>query len=75
MNTMDDFVDLIREEIGLNLTLADLNSVFDDIPGWDSINLLRLLVVLEQKYGYSMSMADVLEVPNLASLFDMVECR
>ena len=69
MNTIDDFVALVREEIGLPLELADLDRHFDELPGWDSVHLLQLLTVLEKKTGRRISLPAVLESSSLENIY------
>jgi acyl carrier protein len=66
---IDDFVSLIRDELGLEVTAADIDKGFDELPGWDSVYLLWLLTALERETCRQVSMPDVLEAGNLAQLY------
>jgi acyl carrier protein len=69
VNTIDDFVDLIHDEIGLAVTAQDVGRTFDEIPGWDSVHLLSLLTALERATGRRISMPEVLEASSLEHVF------
>ncbi|MDL4815431.1 acyl carrier protein [Actinomadura opuntiae] len=65
---IDDFVALVRDELGLPVTAADAGRSFDELPGWDSVHLLWLLTTLERETGRPLSLPDVLEAGSLAQL-------
>ena len=71
MNNLDEFVTLVRDEIGLPVSAGDVNLAFDRLPGWDSVLLLRLVTVLERETGRGISSPDVLQAPNLARIYDL----
>ncbi|GFE13624.1 hypothetical protein Sgleb_16710 [Streptomyces glebosus] len=75
MNSMDDFVTLVRDEIGLPITAGHLDVGFDQVPEWDSLHLLRLIAVLERETGSTLSFPDVLQAPNLGSLYRLAEAK
>ncbi|MFE7200185.1 phosphopantetheine-binding protein [Pseudonocardia alni] len=61
----DRFVSLLRDELGLDLSAADLDTPFDALAGWDSVLLLRLLGVAEPLTGRRAPMIEVLEANDL----------
>lgn len=71
MNTIDDFVNIIRDELGLELTTEDIGRSFDEVPGWDSVHLLTLLTVLERTTGRQISMPDVLAASSLERIYSL----
>jgi acyl carrier protein len=72
VNSIDEFVRLLREEIGLAVTADDVALAFDDLPGWDSLHLLTLLTVLERETGRRISLPSLLESPSLAHVYTLV---
>lgn len=68
MNSIDDLVTLVRDELGLPLTAADADRKLSDLEGWDSVHLLWLLTALERSTGRRISMPDVLEAGTLADI-------
>jgi acyl carrier protein len=69
VNDIEDFVALIRDEIGLALTAQDAALDLDRVAGWDSVHLLSLLAVLERETGRRIPMPAVLEAPNLRAIY------
>ncbi|MGW4211286.1 acyl carrier protein [Lentzea sp. NPDC004789] len=69
MKTIDDFVTLLREEIGLAVSADDVEADLDQVPGWDSIHLLALTMVLEQRTGRTIAMPDLLEAATLGHIY------
>jgi acyl carrier protein len=72
VNTVGDFVGLVRDELGLPITVDDLERDLHELPGWDSMHLLWLLVRLERRTGRSLQLADLLEAPNLEQIYALV---
>jgi acyl carrier protein len=71
MTTVDEFVTLLRDEVGLPVTGADVDLDFDQLPGWDSAVLLHLVTVLERATGRSVSLPDLLTARTLSSVYDL----
>ena len=69
MNTLNDFMALIYEELGLSLTANDTTINLSLLPGWDSVHALQLLTALERKTGRRISMPDALEAPDLQHIY------
>jgi hypothetical protein len=75
VNTIDDFVCLVRDEVGLLVSIEDVGVGLDEIPGWDSIHLLYLLTALERTTGRRISMPDVLSASSLAHIYELAGGR
>jgi acyl carrier protein len=69
VNTIDDFVALLRDEIGIPVTAHDTSLRLDEVAGWDSVHLLSLLTLLERRTGHSVPFADVLEAETLKDIY------
>ncbi|MFF5248703.1 acyl carrier protein [Streptosporangium sp. NPDC000095] len=67
-----EFVDLLQDELGLDVGAENLGRAFDDLPGWDSVRLLAMLVLLEKHLGKPLSLPDFLEASNLESIYEAV---
>lgn len=68
MNSIDDLVALIRDELGLPLTSEDADRPLDDVAGWDSVHMLWLVTALERQTGRGVSMPDLLEARSLKDI-------
>lgn len=75
MNTLDDFVELVRDELGLAVTTETVGQTFDQLEGWDSVQLLALLTALERETGRRISLPDVLEAPSLEHVYTLAVAR
>jgi acyl carrier protein len=71
VNSIDDFADLLRSQLGLAVTPEQISGDFDQVPGWDSVQLLALLTVLERATGRRISLPDVLEAGSLHDVFSV----
>ena len=72
MNSLDDFVALVRDELGLPVTTETVGVAFDELAGWDSVHLLSLLAVLERATGRRIALPDILQAPNLEHVYGLV---
>lgn len=72
MNSIADFVQILRNELGLAVTEADAVLGFDQLAGWDSVHLLSLLSIVERQTGRALPLPDVLEAGNLAEIYALV---
>jgi acyl carrier protein len=66
--TTDDFVAILRDDMGLPVTADDIGLRLDEVPGWDSVHLLSLLTFLERRTGRGLPLADVLEAGSLREI-------
>lgn len=69
MNGIEDLVALVRDELGLPVTVADAARRLDEIPGWDSMHLLWLGTELERATGRPVALPDVLAATSLEGLY------
>ncbi|MCD0451591.1 acyl carrier protein [Actinocorallia sp. API 0066] len=66
----DWFVEILRDELDIDVTADDLTRSLDELPGWDSVKLLTLLVALERHTGATLSLPDLLEARTLAAVHE-----
>lgn len=69
MNTIDDFITLLREEMGIPVTAGDAALSLDQVAGWDSVHVLSLLTLLERRTGRTLPLAGILEAGSLADIY------
>jgi acyl carrier protein len=75
VTTIDDFIAIVHDEIGLRVTADDIELSLDQVPGWDSVHLLALLVSMERATGRRISLPDVLEAESLEQLYRLAVGR
>jgi acyl carrier protein len=76
LGTLDGFLRLVRDDLGLVTDLAGPEAAgcdLTDLPGWDSVNLLRLVTLLEQESGRAMPVGRILEARTLEEIYALVE--
>lgn len=70
--TETEFVTLVQAECGLPLGAGDLRTRFEDLSGWDSVYLLKVLSALERQRGITLPIARLLEARSLVELHHAV---
>ena len=55
-----------------NLNISE-NTSSDDIPKWDSLNNIKLLISIEQKLNIRFSPSNISGIKNVGELIDLIE--
>ncbi|MFC8079307.1 acyl carrier protein [Streptomyces sp. NPDC057307] len=71
MNSLAEFVTLVHEELGIEVTVDTVGKSWDDVPGWDSVHLITLLSLLERETRRPVSLPDMLEAGSLKEVYDL----
>jgi acyl carrier protein len=71
VTTVEEFVGLLRDQLGLDVTADDLATGLDRLPGWDSVQLLSLCTTLERETGRGLSLPDVLDASSLGRIYEL----
>jgi acyl carrier protein len=71
MTDLEDFAALVRDEIGIPVTVHDLDRGFDELKGWDSVHLLSLVTALERASGRAVGLPEVLEAASLRGIYEL----
>ncbi|MBU6536122.1 acyl carrier protein [Streptomyces sp. NPDC057245] len=69
MQTIDDFVRLVRDELGMPLAEHQVSADLDQLPDWDSLYLLKLVTALEQATGRQLPVGRLLEARSLSEIY------
>ncbi|MFC4506755.1 MULTISPECIES: acyl carrier protein [Streptomyces] len=69
MDTIDDFVRLVRDELGMPLEEYQVTSDLDQLPEWDSLYLLKLVTALEGATGRPLPVGRLLEARSLDEIY------
>ncbi|HEV2639000.1 MAG TPA: phosphopantetheine-binding protein [Actinocrinis sp.] len=72
MNSVEDLISLIQDELGIAVTADDVDRSLDQIPGWDSVHLLWLVTLVEQRTGRPTSLPDLLEARDIVGLYNVL---
>ncbi|MGO4461384.1 phosphopantetheine-binding protein [Streptomyces sp. M-16] len=62
------FLGLISDELGLELTEEEAHADLDALPSWDSVHLLRLVMLIEQETGRRVPVSAVLRARSIARI-------
>jgi acyl carrier protein len=72
-DSLPGFLHLVRTELDLELTDQDAETELAALPGWDSMNLLRLVTLLESGSGRRLPVPNVLAARNLREIYAVLE--
>ena len=72
MNDVATFLELVRDELGLAVDEDALDRPLDQLEAWDSVQLLRLIGVLEAEVGRPLSFPDVIRARSLRAIHAVV---
>ena len=68
MIALNEFLGLVNDELGIDADSGDLDRPLDQLPGWDSVLLLKLITVLETATATPQSLPALLHSANLRQL-------
>lgn len=64
---------IIRDILGSpDLQLAE-STTAPDVPGWDSLTHVQIIIGIEQAFGFRMTTTEVAQLQNTGSLIDVVQ--
>lgn len=69
---LTDYHRLVREDLALPLTDDQFAADFDELPDWDSLLLLKLVVLLERATGHPVAVSRLFETRSLQQIYDEV---
>jgi acyl carrier protein len=72
MITRQDFIRVVRDELALPLSDADLQTDLDQVVHWQSVQIVRLVVALEKETGRRVPVSRLMEQRTLAGMYAAV---
>ncbi|NED16339.1 phosphopantetheine-binding protein [Streptomyces sp. SID9124] len=70
---LDAFLRIVGDDLGLDVEHPDgADLALTEVPGWDSLNLLRLVVLLEES-GHHVPVHRLLEAQSLRDIHTLVK--
>ncbi|WP_238432039.1 acyl carrier protein [Streptomyces cavernae] len=66
------FLAMVRDGLGMDLTEEQLAADFDLLPDWDSVHLLRLVMLLERETGRSVPVRRVLQARSMREIHSLL---
>jgi acyl carrier protein len=73
MISKEEFLAILDEELGFAISAEDLKADVGNLAGWDSVMLLRVLLVFEKKLNRRISLPRLLEARTMAAVFEVME--
>lgn len=72
---MDELGQLLRETLAQRHLMISRETTADDIPGWDSLSHLFVVMEIEMRFGIAVSAEEIGQLPNIGSLCDLIAMR
>lgn len=69
LDSIEDFVALLRDHVGLQISVQDVPKSLDEIPGWDSLHLLWIMTAVHRRTGRSVPIPELLEAGTLEDVY------
>ena len=66
------FKDVILKELDLDDCEINENTTADQVPGWDSLNHINVIMAIENAYDLEFRSQEVLRCNNVGDLFNLV---
>ncbi|MFD9081011.1 phosphopantetheine-binding protein [Streptomyces erythrochromogenes] len=73
LDSLDALLRTVRDDLGLDIAVPDgADTALGELPGWDSLNLLRLVALLEES-GHRVPVHRLLEARSLREVHTLVK--
>jgi len=73
MNFSEQIISHIAEELKVETSILDEDTGVGDIPEWDSLANIRLILSIEKKFKISIDAEDALEIETIIDLIDFLQ--
>lgn len=74
--TLDEFFEQFREEIDVvDLVNIDTTTDFKNIPGWDSVNALIIIAMIEENFEIRMNTNDMELCSTIEDLYKHIQSK
>ena len=76
---MDDILTKIQEAFhkafGVDTQLVSVDTTPSDVPAWDSVGHLELASTLEQSFGITLDVDDLMEMENVREIVRIIKAK
>ncbi|WP_030692731.1 hypothetical protein [Streptomyces globisporus] len=72
-SSLDDFLLLLHDEFSIDLRERGAGTDLADVPEWDSVLLLQLLTLLEERTGRRLPIRPLLEARTFGQIHALVK--
>lgn len=67
--------EILHEAFGIDASLISLETTPNEVPAWDSVGHLDLASRLEQAFGISFDVDDLMEMENVREIMRIVSAK
>jgi len=67
--------EILRDVFGVDTLVATPTLTAKDVPGWDSLRNIRLMLTIEKAYGVRFSASDIGRLQNVGDLVHLVQTK
>ena len=75
MNTLMELQEIIAANLGIPAASVHSGSRTSDLPGWDSLRHLSIVMDIEQKFGFKFAMEEIGGLDSVDKILKAVETR
>ena len=68
-----EFKSVILKELNLDDFEINDETTADQVPGWDSLNHLNVILAIEEAFNVHFSSYDILKCNNIGNLYNLVQ--
>lgn len=72
---MEELAVLLRRTLKQPGLVIARDTTADDIPGWDSLNHMFVVMEIEMRFGVPVAADEVAALPDLGALCDLIAAR
>ena len=70
--TLTAMTQILRDLLGDDTIALTMDTVRENVPGWDSFNYINFIVAVEAEYGVKFRIADVESFPNVGAIVNAI---
>jgi acyl carrier protein len=74
-NVLTRVQEVFHEAFGIDAQLISLDTTPNDVPAWDSVGHLDLASRLEEAFGISFDVDDLMEMENVRQIIRIVDSK
>jgi len=66
---------IFKKSLDIGSFKLDLNSSFEEVPGWDSLGHMKIISELEETLGVDFEIEEIVGVDTVSKLIDMAKVK
>jgi acyl carrier protein len=70
---LDRITTIVRDVVGDDSVVLTMNTAAQDVPGWDSMAHINIIVALEHEFGMKFKTASLEEAQNTGDLVKLIK--